>query len=84
LSGKRWGSEADAVEIGVPIFLTRRDLIRRPVLRHADEAVGNIALREIVEHESLSAQSDIDARHDLLDGAEAISAIDPDVVRPTE
>ena len=50
-----------AVEIGVPIFLVRRDLVRRPILRHADEAVGNISLREIIEQIGLTAERNIDA-----------------------
>jgi hypothetical protein len=50
--GNEFGSSAAAeiaIEIGVPIFLIRCDLIRRPGFRYADQAVWNISLGEIIE-----------------------------------
>ena len=64
-----------AIEIGVPIFLVRRDLIWRPIFWDSDQTVWNVSVREIIEKIELPAQGDIDRRDDLLDWAQAIDAI---------
>ena len=43
-----------AGEVGVPIVLEILDLIRRPAIGHADQALGDVAFREMRQREHLA------------------------------
>ena len=68
----------------VPPALERLDVVGIPLLGHAENEVGGVAVGIVAQLMQLPAQGDVDGGDDLLYGAEAKRPVSPGVARHVE